>query len=919
MNLNDCSFNFSSYLMRVRKHCFLRVCPLNEIVRFILMLGLGLTIIVSATVRPVFSKPQAISNLLLHSKVLLDPTFSKGVQPAREKLLRDGNLKSRVVISANMGEPAELVYSFGGLTVTPRQLKIRTVGVASNIAKIEILVSTVSANAGFKSLRVEPISKSRNSWQNFSFEQSAAKWIMIKVIPFKKDVKVSIAELQLTGHAGSPVTVYKFDESPADALAVLSKLGESVDVSITDDEASLFADAADGKLDTWSFAEASLLSSGVLDKQRRLKYLKQIDDLEKRALKVLPKNGSSLKRGDVLLKWLHGSAFKKGYVKHQTDVSKVLDSGTYNCVSSSTLYNILGRRMGMDIRGIEVPDHAFSIMYDDTEHVDIETTTKHGFNPARNRAGLSEFQSKTGFVYIADKNRSKRREFLDAGMVAVTYYNHGVEFSRKKQYAKALASYFKALSLDPKNKSAVKNVLFVLNHWSLKLSKAGDYDRALKVISTGLGLAPKDRSLRHNNTYIWQKKARVAIDAGDTKGALDILKTAYSKTKNKTFQKMQVWVFSKQGEALIKQDNWQGARDLFRVALKSVDVSAQKDLKKWGSNLLLRWSNFEIKNKNFSKAVEVLESGAPDGKYGSSVARQLGYVTQEWSKEVERQDGEEAGLKIVTAMTKRFPKLYQVKRASRSFVIRSAQMALKKGNYEIAIASYGKAIKEFPKDSTLRRNQRAAWNQWAQVSMKKREWKAALDIFKQAHDLDPKASLFKKNITYVLQEWSKEVAAKDGIVAGEKLIAMNVDAFPKISGVKKLSGRLIYNNVLKSLKSGKFEDAEKKLLEGKSFFKSKSQYDGLAVNLYYKWSEPFVKSKDWEKAVKLYKRGYQHHVNNYKMKNNFIATWHRWAKSYMDKKQWQDAIGVYQRGLKDLPGTSLFKQNIAYSKQQMNK
>jgi len=67
-----------------------------------------------------------------------------------------------------------------------------------------------------------------------------------------------------------------------------------------------------------------------------------------------------------------------------------------------------------------VPDHAFSILYDGTNHVDVETTTPQGFDPARDRAALNAFSRTTGYTYIADKNRSKRREINDTGMVALT-------------------------------------------------------------------------------------------------------------------------------------------------------------------------------------------------------------------------------------------------------------------------------------------------------------------------------------------------------------------------------------------------------------------------------------------------------------------------------------------------------------------
>ena len=138
--------------------------------------------------------------------------------------------------------------------------------------------------------------------------------------------------------------------------------------------------------------------------------------------------------------------FSKGYSSNQTDVSVILDTGTFNCVSSATLYNILGRRLGLDVRAIEVPDHAFSILYDGTRHADVETTTASGFDPARDKAAQEKIEKQTGFRYIPDSHREQRREIGEAGLVAIIYYNHGVTLTSSKQHYDALLAYFRAMA-----------------------------------------------------------------------------------------------------------------------------------------------------------------------------------------------------------------------------------------------------------------------------------------------------------------------------------------------------------------------------------------------------------------------------------------------------------------------------------------
>ena len=185
---------------------------------------------------------------------------------------------------------------------------------------------------------------------------------------------------------------------------------------------------------------------------------------------------SAFAKGQKLLDLLHAGPLAKGYEAGQTDVSAILETGTFNCVSSAALYNVIARGLGLDARAVEVPNHAFSILYDGSQHADIETTTKGGFNPSRDAKAQEEFSKLTGFAYIPDSNRDERREVGETGLVAIIYYNHGVDLMNAKRYHEALLANFRAMSLDKEFDSAVKNALAALANWSVELSRGGKFD-----------------------------------------------------------------------------------------------------------------------------------------------------------------------------------------------------------------------------------------------------------------------------------------------------------------------------------------------------------------------------------------------------------------------------------------------------------
>src|SRR5262249_39818919 len=218
------------------------------------------------------------------------------------------------------------------------------------------------------------------------------------------------------------------------------------DLALTRDEAALFAAAQKGKLGKWSFAEAALLASGVTDAAKRKHYLARLDKLEAGARKATAGAKTPFEKGKKLLAFLHAGPMAKGYDRDQSDLSALLDSGKFNCVSSALLYNVLGRRLGLDLRAVEVPEHVFSVLYDGRKRADVETTNPRGFNPSRVPLTAAQAKKK-GVVYLRESYPDRRREVNELGLLAIVCYNRGVALAREKRYQESVLAGFRALSL----------------------------------------------------------------------------------------------------------------------------------------------------------------------------------------------------------------------------------------------------------------------------------------------------------------------------------------------------------------------------------------------------------------------------------------------------------------------------------------
>jgi len=906
------------------------------------------------------AEPAAVNLLRLPGVKLEDSTVS-GSEAAQLSRLTDGDPSTIASVTASEDAPFTVVFGFGGATVSLDQLVVTLPTdpkAAPAATKIDLLVSTLSPHAGFQSVRTDFL-KGSPVEQKFSFAQVGARWIMLRLAPAKGQKQTAIAELGIQGHEGPPVSHYNFKETPAKAFDVLGRLQKlsSLNVSISNDEATLFADARDGKLKQWTFAEAALLASGVTDAARRQRYLNLLAKIQAEAQEKVAAAKSPFEKGEALLHYLHAGPMRKGYVGRQTDLAAILDTETYNCVSSATLYNVIARRLGLDARGIEVPNHAFSIVYDGTEHADVETTTAGGFNPARDRAAQEQFRKLTGFAYIPDSNRDQRREVSEIGLVAITYYNHGVVLSEQKRYHEALLAYFRSMSLDSEFDSAVKNALAVLANWSVELSREKKFDQAIEVLSTGLELAPKDATLVNNHQAVWSQWADSLIRGGKTEEALAVIDRAVKAVPDGPFQRMRAWVFIQPGEELVKAGEWEKAIALVGPGLKKLDGEPRKELDEWGQGVYHRWANDAIKQANFAKAVAVLEQGLAARPGDPRLTQNIAYSVQEWAADVYKKEGIRKSELVVESMLKRFPKSEEIGSVAKAQLQRSIEDLDGKSQFEEALATadrarewlrdpeaianlvhviyddwagshnkrqewkaaadvYAKALQRFPDDGHLKNNLAATWDSWAASYQQSRNWQGALDVYEQAWKARPDKQRVEQNIAYSIQEGANQIAGDKGPAASEAFLKKQLARFKYVNQVRGVAENHIRRQVDDLASHEKYDDALAVIDRSADLLGNPRQKAELAGILYDRWADRFSSKKDWKEAVEVYDKGLKRFPGDAHLEQNAVAIWYQWAEGYSSAKDWPKAIRVYEQGVKRFPNSSVLKNNLEYCRQQ---
>lgn len=823
------------------------------------------------------AKDDAAIELLREGTAKIVHTTARGSDRAALARIADGDAKSAAVVTATAEAPLEVVYTFAAGEVTLTSVTIELppgVDAKAQAASVEILVSRVSAHAGYRSLRVCRLVGPKPN-PSCRFVQTGATWVLLRVTPVPGAEKATIGEVRLRGHIGPPASQYAFKESPAKAFDVIAQLEKLGGGKITDVEKALFADAADGKLDDHTFGEAALIASGVTDAAARKAQLARLEAIEKSARAAVGDGGTAFERGERLLTHLHEGPMKKGYISKQTLLSTVLDDGTFNCVSSAVLYNVIGRRLGLDLRAIEVPTHAFSVLYDGTKHADVEVTTPQGFNPSRDPAAAKAFEAQTGFRYIPELHPEQRREIGPLGLIATIYYNRGVGHAEASEFDQALRCGFCALSLDREFGSAVKNTLASLANWGVHLSHNKRFADAVKVLEAALTLAPDDATLQHNRLAIWQSHIRHTIDAGNTDAALAVVQEAHKRVPDGGFDELAAWVFLKPAEAHMDAKRFAEGIATADSGLAKLEGAARVQLVRWQANAYLRWSNTHVRANEFTQAIAVLEQGLPKVEDRGPLEHNLAFSAQELMRAARDAGDATDAEAALEALMGRHPKSAAIASVARNHVLLLVQSLAQKGKHAEALAAIERKPQFVPEADDRARAYRTLYDDWAEQLRRRGDHRGAFALYGKALEHVPGDKHLTHNRSVVFQHWAVNLARK-----------------------------------------GQFADAHEVLAEGRKALGP----DGIVKNTYQMVvdteADALRKAGKWTEAVALYTKALEAYPKNSHLTQNAKFTWNGWAMVHLKAEEWAQAIEVLEKALKQFPGDRTFKNNLGYAKQR---
>ncbi|HKD35614.1 MAG TPA: tetratricopeptide repeat protein [Pirellulales bacterium] len=288
-------------------------------------------------------------------------------------------------------------------------------------------------------------------------------------------------------------------------------------------EAQMLVDAADGKLGRFSLIDAALVASGANRETLDL-YRQKYAGLSAAAQHLAERQTTPLARARALFEFLHREILTGGYDAQSTELICPLTDGRFNCASATVLFTALAGDCGLTVHPIERPRHAMCSLAIGGEQFDIETTCPNWFEltPA-----MREQAERAALARDAAADRqTARREIGPAALVAVIYYNRGVDLLNEKRFAEAVSVDVRALRLDPDNETAAGNLLASINNWALALGADGRFQEAISLLNRGLAEAPDHEPFHTNLRHIYRTWIQSLAAAGRQSEALAVLADA---------------------------------------------------------------------------------------------------------------------------------------------------------------------------------------------------------------------------------------------------------------------------------------------------------------------------------------------------------------------------------------------------------
>jgi hypothetical protein len=249
----------------------------------------------------------------------------------------------------------------------------------------------------------------------------------------------------------------------------------------------------------------------------------------------------------LIFETLHSELLTGVYDIEDTNPAVSFETGNYNCVSATVLFNSLAKKSGLKVYGLEMSGHVLSRAKYGDYFADVETTCPNWFSLKSARERQLATQSKVGGATTQtvakpltagrtgelDPISRKTREITDVQLVAAIYYNQGYDHWQANRLPEAVVATAKALLLDPENENAWGNLIGAINNIALGFSmEQKRHDIAAGLLDQIELIDPGFKDLKSNQYHVYSPWVRELVSAGQIEDAKIVYDYAVERLPN---------------------------------------------------------------------------------------------------------------------------------------------------------------------------------------------------------------------------------------------------------------------------------------------------------------------------------------------------------------------------------------------------
>jgi tetratricopeptide (TPR) repeat protein len=510
-------------------------------------------------------------------------------------------------------------------------------------------------------------------------------------------------------------------------------------------------------LDADALLEAMLFASGVEDAAARKKLHERFEEITEQARAATKEAKTTYERGERLMTFLHKGVMAKGYDLEQSLLSEVVETGKYNCVSSTAMVYLIGSRLGLNFRLIAIPGnawmpgHATLDLRDGARWVQVEATSPDGFDWEKkiNRPGV--------IILGPRQDRTAGHEVDPLGVAAMIYSNRGGKELRSKTPDRMMAAriYLSALAIDPGADTATHNFSALLTNWGPELVEQKDFEAAVTVAAFGRTIFPGNGKLETNQSFVWSKYILALLDEKkDREAVAAVARAASALPDSDRFKTAAVW-FRDAGEGRRAQAGWEGALELIDRGLKAAPAGEKNQLLGYRSSIFRRWSQALLDQNDAAGSFKILQRGFALNPKDDQMEAGLAYHTQEALRFLARDRGVAAAIEHFREIRKLHPESKDVSEMGEAFARRRVRGMADEGHFEQALAA---ARELAPLVGEVKGPQLGglAFELWGRSLAKDKQWKQAIAKFQQGMKEFPEATPRLTEVSiYTINCWAR--------------------------------------------------------------------------------------------------------------------------------------------------------------------